>query len=396
MSLITAQALAATRCFEEMLGGPDQTCHHGPLRTMLSMRQIMCDFRLECPEHDRAVEWQELPALSKVLDDFSIASASADDLMRLHVLRAKHFLFLGNYANVEKECDQAMAALGTNPDPILLWYTLYFKGTAQQHNGAYAAAAEAFGRALAIASHTMDDRYRLYILYALSNLKQLQELHGEALEYYREFHRLHQSLNVKSAHLRAQRDSLFLASINPNKKAAASGWQWAFWIVVFILVATGIGLFYLTRWKSLALSGKGFSMPSPVLSEKGRKAGFFGIPLTSREALTDEEILVDETKIERLVALRNVRLLTQEDWESFEKDFSEIYPGFLIKLRYAHAEITKSEEKLACLIRIHYGTKDVARTLAISPQSVSVTRYRLRKKLGLPYGMTLEEYVMSL
>lgn len=360
------------------------------------MRQLICDFKLECPEHNRPIEWQEMPDLDKVLTKFSIVDATIEDVARWQILRAKHFLVSGKYNEVELASSQAIASLGANSDQLLLWYALYFRAKALLHDQQYEKADEVFSELLTVSANISDERYRLYSLYALSDLRALQGKHGLALECYREFHRLHQLLNIKDSQIREQRDSVRLAQITTRQKAGTTNWQWAFWTVAMIILSVLTGVYLWPHW-SLYLNQSIFARTeTSVQTDKSTRPMLMGIPLPTKEQQTDEEILVDESKIERLVALRNVRLLTQDDWESFEQAFSLIYPDFLIRLRFLHPEVTKSEEKLACLLRIHYGTKEVARSLAISPQSVSVTRYRLRKKIGLVNEKTLEEYIMSL
>ncbi len=394
LSLLAPASYAGTRCFEEMIGGSDDACFHGSMKSKLSMRQVICDFKLECPEHNQAIEWQEVPSVSKALVNFSLSGADSEDLARWHLLRAKELLYAGQYDNAIEECDEALEMLQRKEDQILSWYSLYFKGIALKHDQAFEEADEVLGEALAIATSINDQRFRLYSLYAISNLMEFKEDHIKALEYYREFHRLHQHLNEQSSKIKEERDSVLLVSMKLNAKAGASAWQWKFFAWFFFLFLC-LMVFYF-RVPLLALLFKGRITPevSGTKYENGNKP-VFGLKLPSGLAQTDEEILVDEVKIERLAALRNVRLLTQEDWENFQTAFGEIYPDFLIKLRYIHPEITQAEEKLSCLLRIHYGTKDVARTLAISPQSVSVSRYRLRRRMGLPLHRTLEEYIMS-
>lgn len=200
-------------------------------------------------------------------------------------------------------------------------------------------------------------------------------------------------MNVKSDYIKARRDSVLLASADRNLKAGANVWRWQFASGFLMLLLVLTAVFFRTAVARVALTGQTISHVRGIFRER-HPVFRFGVKRPNGAALTDEEILVDETKVERLAALRNIRLLTQEDWVLFENIFNLIYPEFLIKLRYAHPEISASEEKLSCLLRIHYGTKDMARTLAISPQSVSVSRYRLRKRMGLPLETTLEEYIM--
>jgi DNA-binding CsgD family transcriptional regulator len=116
---------------------------------------------------------------------------------------------------------------------------------------------------------------------------------------------------------------------------------------------------------------------------------------TGDDVLTDEEILVDEQKVELLAELRSKKILTEEDWILFERLFLQVHPDFLVHLRFRHKQITPSEEKLACLIRLHFSTKEIARLLAVSTHAVNVGRYRLKKRFALDGNLRLEEYLMG-
>jgi tetratricopeptide (TPR) repeat protein len=391
---VSAETTAAVRCFEQIIFSAGEACDHGSLKAKPVLQKVICDFELECPEHNQAIEWQELPTVAEALADFSSKGASSDDLAHWHILRARQFLFSGQYSSALIESDDALVLLSAPADQLMTWYALYFKGIALKHQYRYDEATDVLGEALNSATRMNDDRYRLYVLYAISELMTVKEQHDQALEYYREFHRLHQVLHLKSAEIKAERDALLMASVNRNTEAGTTAWQWQMVAVFLMLLIIGTAIYFRRAIARLWAAEQKPVRFEGIKTERQPNLTF-GIKLPNREAVTDEEIMVDEVKVERLAALRKARLLTQEDWELFENDFSHIYPEFLAKLRYVHPEISAAEEKLSCLLRIHYGTKDVARTLAISPQSVSVSRYRLRKRMGLPLETTLEEYIMG-
>jgi len=125
---------------------------------------------------------------------------------------------------------------------------------------------------------------------------------------------------------------------------------------------------------------------------------------TSQESLTqlevnadpEEEIPVDEGKLDQLSALHLMKLMTEEDWNLFLLAFDEIYPGFHWRLRLKVNDISPAELRLMCLIRLHLNSREISRRLGISQQSVNIARYRLRRKLGLEHHERLEEFVLTL
>lgn len=110
----------------------------------------------------------------------------------------------------------------------------------------------------------------------------------------------------------------------------------------------------------------------------------------------EEEIPVNEGKLDQLSALHLMKLLTEEDWNHFLLAFDEIYPGFHWRLRLKVNDISPAELRLMCLIRLHLNSREISRRLGISQQSVNIARYRLRRKLGLEHHERLEEFVLTL
>jgi hypothetical protein len=106
---------------------------------------------------------------------------------------------------------------------------------------------------------------------------------------------------------------------------------------------------------------------------------------------TDENIQI--AKIDKILQLN---ILTDEDWNSFKKSFSDIYPAFFSKLRYICPTITTSELRLCSLIKLKLSIKEMASMLGISPESVKTSRYRLKKKLDLGENETIEEFIEKL
>ncbi len=112
-------------------------------------------------------------------------------------------------------------------------------------------------------------------------------------------------------------------------------------------------------------------------------------------AQTDTEIPVSDEKIELISVMRQMRLLTDDDWSDFLKLFDDVYKGYQWRLRLRYVDLTNSEIRLLCLLRVHMSSKEIAKRLGISPQSVNISRYRIRTKLGLAHGERLEEFIMK-
>ncbi len=87
--------------------------------------------------------------------------------------------------------------------------------------------------------------------------------------------------------------------------------------------------------------------------------------------------------VQRIVRKINTQLSSEEDWERSENYFNTIYDGLLDRLRQQYPALTKTDLKLCVYIKLNHSTKEMAELMNISPRSIEMARYRLRKKLGL-------------
>lgn len=91
----------------------------------------------------------------------------------------------------------------------------------------------------------------------------------------------------------------------------------------------------------------------------------------------------DSEKEAMLNDLQSFSLLTENDWIEFKRLFEKLNPGFFDFFHEKFPEITSAEIRLAALIKLNLSNLEMARTLAISPDSVRKTNLRLRKKLNI-------------
>ncbi|CAN5262374.1 triple tyrosine motif-containing protein [soil metagenome] len=117
---------------------------------------------------------------------------------------------------------------------------------------------------------------------------------------------------------------------------------------------------------------------------------------------------------EELVHLRNsnndmpseelkklIRIISQEskmdkDWEQFAGYFDTIQSDFLKAVKEMHPLLNPNELKLCAWLKMNLSSKEIAQLLTISVRGVEISRYRLRKKLGLPKEMNLSSYFTNL
>lgn len=83
-------------------------------------------------------------------------------------------------------------------------------------------------------------------------------------------------------------------------------------------------------------------------------------------------------------------------WEQFKVHFESIHRTFFDNLRKMNGCLTQTDLQLCAYIKLNLSTKEISRLMNITPESVNTHRYRLRKKLKLAIGETLDELVHEL
>lgn len=76
-------------------------------------------------------------------------------------------------------------------------------------------------------------------------------------------------------------------------------------------------------------------------------------------------------------------LVTEADWQRFQKHFEKVFPGVLGHMKIQFPELSTAELRLVLLTKMGLNTKETAGLLGISADSVRKLRYRFKKKMGL-------------
>ena len=91
------------------------------------------------------------------------------------------------------------------------------------------------------------------------------------------------------------------------------------------------------------------------------------------------------------------------DKKAFSHEMNELYSqvevlhkDYSVILHERFPDLTEQEKRLATLLRLGFSTKELASIMSITPKSVEVCRYRLRKKLNLKRDENLIQFIKSL
>lgn len=97
----------------------------------------------------------------------------------------------------------------------------------------------------------------------------------------------------------------------------------------------------------------------------------------------------------RLVRQINKEIDNEKQWKVFETHFENVHEEFLKRIRTKYTNLTPKELKLCAYLRMNISSKEISVLMNISTRGVEISRYRLRKKLGLSRETNLTDFILS-
>lgn len=95
--------------------------------------------------------------------------------------------------------------------------------------------------------------------------------------------------------------------------------------------------------------------------------------------------------------IRNFETFTTTNlWDDFELAFKNVHTGFYDNLLSACPDLSRTEIKIAALLRLNLTTKEIEAITFKSESGIKSIRYRLRKKLNLDSDQGLTAFLMQL
>ncbi len=137
-----------------------------------------------------------------------------------------------------------------------------------------------------------------------------------------------------------------------------------------------------------------FSDAALNLSEQ--KAFLEKVLQESEEIKANTEDQQIRKKLHELTVLLRQRMSFNSEKDDLYSRAEEVHKDFISKLDINFPDLTVNEKRLAVFIRMNLSTKEVAALMNISPKSVEVARYRLKKSLGLSKDDDLISFIHNI
>ncbi|WP_184545588.1 ligand-binding sensor domain-containing protein [Mucilaginibacter sp. FT3.2] len=85
-----------------------------------------------------------------------------------------------------------------------------------------------------------------------------------------------------------------------------------------------------------------------------------------------------------------------DDWNSFAIYFDQVHNNFLSIIKVKFPGLSATDLKLCAYLRLNLTSKEIAQLMNISLKGVEISRYRVRKKLGLTTEVNLYDFLIDI
>lgn len=135
---------------------------------------------------------------------------------------------------------------------------------------------------------------------------------------------------------------------------------------------------------------------SILLNIREQKEFLENITSQIHELIGSKDLKRRDEKLKELSILLKQRMSFTREINDFYEKIEETHKGFIEKLQERFPELTENDLRLAMLVRLNLSSKEIATLMNISPKSVEIARYRLRKKLGLRERESMGDLLKSI
>lgn len=112
-------------------------------------------------------------------------------------------------------------------------------------------------------------------------------------------------------------------------------------------------------------------------------------------SINEENLISLRRKTLRLLGQIDTNIEHDDDLQAFQSTFDSVHHYFFRNLEEAYPELTHKEKLLCAYIKMSLLSKEIAPLMNVSLRGVEISRYRLRRKLGLEEGENLSEFLQK-
>lgn len=99
--------------------------------------------------------------------------------------------------------------------------------------------------------------------------------------------------------------------------------------------------------------------------------------------------------LEKIMVSIDRNITDDDDWQHFEIHFDQVHGDFSERSKTKYPNLSPQDRRLCAYLRMNMTTKEIANLLNITVKGAEISRYRLRKKLGLSRDTNLAENILN-
>lgn len=99
---------------------------------------------------------------------------------------------------------------------------------------------------------------------------------------------------------------------------------------------------------------------------------------------------------EQILNIINANIQGDDDWQDIKSRFNQVHPDFFEKLKSISPNLTEVNLRMCAYFKMGISNKQIAQILNVSPNSIIVHRYRLKRSLNLQKEDNLDDFIRSL
>jgi DNA-binding CsgD family transcriptional regulator len=115
--------------------------------------------------------------------------------------------------------------------------------------------------------------------------------------------------------------------------------------------------------------------------------------LTSLVRKNPKDPLINDLK--KIMSSIERNISEDNDWKHFEMHFDQVHGDFSKRLKEKYPNLSPQDRRLCAYLRMNMTTKEIANLLNITVRGTEISRYRLRRKLGLSRETNLAEFILN-
>lgn len=113
-------------------------------------------------------------------------------------------------------------------------------------------------------------------------------------------------------------------------------------------------------------------------------------------SIDEDNLPSAKRRLIKLMTQINTNISHDEDLQAFQGSFNAVHHDFLNILSERFPDLSHKEKMLCVYIKMNMQTKEIAPLLGISVRGVEISRYRVRKKLGIEERGSITDFLQKL